>query len=42
LFSRFGSFPDAGSIMTIGDLSADQQKAIEPTLRDKNFAWFTA
>ena len=40
LFLRYGSFPDAGSILTLGDLSPDQQKAIEPALKDQNFNWF--
>ena len=40
LFVRHGSFPDAGSIMTIGDLTPDQQKAIDPALKDKDFQWF--
>jgi len=40
LFVRRGAFPDAGSIMTIGDLTPDQQKAIEPALKDKDFNWF--
>ena len=40
LFVRQGSFPDAGSIITVGDLTPDQQKAIEPALKDKDFNWF--
>lgn len=40
LFIRNGGFPDAGSIMTIGDLTPEQQKTIEPALKDRDFSWF--
>ena len=40
LFVRQGSFPDAGSILTLGDLTPDQQKNLEPALRDRDFSWF--
>jgi hypothetical protein len=40
LYIRNGGYPDAGSILTVHDLSPDQQRALEPKFRDSNFSWF--
>jgi hypothetical protein len=40
LFTRAGSWPDTGSIMTIADLTPEQQAAIDPKYRDENLDWF--
>ena len=41
LFNRAGSWPDTGSIMTIADLTPEQQAMIDPKYRDENLDWFT-
>jgi len=40
LYQRHGSWPDTGSIMTVADLTPEQQAAIDPKYRDENIDWF--
>jgi len=40
LFTRAGKWPDTGSIMTIADLTPEQQALIDPKYRDENLDWF--
>jgi hypothetical protein len=41
LYHRHGSWPDTGSIMTVADLTPEQQAAIDPKYRDDNIDWFS-
>lgn len=40
LFTRAGSWPDTGSIMTIADLTPEQQAILDPKYRDDSLDWF--
>jgi hypothetical protein len=40
LYQLAGQWPDTGSIMTIADLTPEQQALIDPRYRDDNFEWF--
>jgi hypothetical protein len=40
IYSKLGGWPDTGSIMTVADLTPEQQAALDPKYRDENFAWF--